>query len=246
MTTLLMSSRHTEDDQALWRASVSRGWSVARARGIRLPDIDDSEIVIYVESLYSPTIAKMIGRELLSPPDNWLVTVPQEFTKRAIALTTLGEARILTQPAFVKPPNDKSFAAQVYDSGTCLPVEFDDDMSVLVADPVQWDVEFRCFCLDGKVQTLSPYLRSGILAKLDDYEMTPAEETTVTEFTETVLAGTQAISPRAIVIDVGLIRGRGWAVVEANSAWGSGIYGCDPDAVLDVIRHATVQPAKES
>ena len=65
MTTLLMSSRHTEDDQALWRASVSRGWSVARARGIRLPDIDDSEIVIYVESLYSPTIAKMIGRELL-------------------------------------------------------------------------------------------------------------------------------------------------------------------------------------
>lgn len=236
MTTLLMSSRHTEDDQALWRASVRRGWSVARARGIRLPDIDDSEIVIYVESLYSPTIAKMIGRELLGPPENWLVNVPQEFAKRTIALTTLGEARNLTQPAFVKPPNDKSFAAQVYVSGTCLPIEFDDNMTVLVADPVQWEVEFRCFCLDGKVQTLSPYLRSGILAKLDDYKMATVEQTTVTEFTEKVVAGTDAFSPRAIVIDIGRIKGKGWAVVEANAAWGSGIYGCDPDAVLDVIR----------
>jgi len=36
MTTLLMSSRHTEDDQALWRAAIGRGWSVDRARGIRL------------------------------------------------------------------------------------------------------------------------------------------------------------------------------------------------------------------
>ena len=183
---------------------------------------------------------------MLGPPENWLVNVSQEFTKRAIALTTLGEARSLTQPAFVKPPNDKSFTAQVYDFGINLPVEFDDNMTVLVADPVQWDVEFRCFCLDGRVQTLSPYLRSGILAKIDDYKMTSDEQTIVTEFTENVLATTDAFSPRAIVIDVGQIKGKGWAVVEANAAWGSGIYGCDPDAVLDVIRHATVQPAKES
>lgn len=57
MTTLLMSSRHTEDDQALWRAAIRRGWSVSRARGIRLPEINDAEIVIYVEPLYAPIIA---------------------------------------------------------------------------------------------------------------------------------------------------------------------------------------------
>lgn len=44
MTTLLMSSRHTADDQALWRTAIGRGWSVARARGIRLPDIEDDEV----------------------------------------------------------------------------------------------------------------------------------------------------------------------------------------------------------
>ena len=50
MTTLLLSSRHTEDDQALWRAAIGRSWSVERARGIRVPEIDDTEIVVYLLS----------------------------------------------------------------------------------------------------------------------------------------------------------------------------------------------------
>jgi hypothetical protein len=37
-----------------------------------------------------------------------------------------------------------------------------------------------------------------------------------------------------------VIAGRGWAVVEQNSAWGAGIYGCDPEKVLAVLRHAAV------
>ncbi|MES2792871.1 MAG: ATP-grasp domain-containing protein, partial [Planctomycetota bacterium] len=155
MTTLLMSSRHTEDDQALWRAAIGRGWSVVRARGIRLPEIEDDEVVIYIEALYAPTIAEMLGRTLLDLPDDWLVRLPSEFRHRQVQLMTLGQARTLNRPSFCKPPNDKSFAAQVYESGAALPVEFDDDMAVLVADPVPWESEFRCFCLDGKVLTLS-------------------------------------------------------------------------------------------
>jgi len=242
MTTLLMSSRYTEDDQALWRAAIGRRWSVARARGIRLPEIDDPEIVIYVEALYAPTIARMIGRKLLDPADDWLVKTPHDFTKRRITLTTLGKARGLADPAFVKPPNDKSFAAQVYESGACLPKEFDADMPVLVAEPVRWEAEFRCFCLDGRVRTLSPYLRSGVHAKQSNYEASNGELQAATEFAETVLAAPGIITPRAVVLDVGQITGQDWAVVEANGALGSGIYGCDPDAVLDVVQEATVQP----
>ena len=245
MTTLLMSSRHTEDDQALWRAAIGRGWSVARARGIRLPEIDDDEIVIYVEALYAPTIAGMIGRHLLEPSEDWHVRVPHEFRRREVQLMTLGKARAIKRPSFVKPPNDKSFAAQVYESGACLPLEFEDDMSVLVAEPVQWESEFRCFCLNGKVMTLSPYLRSGVHAQNTDYQATDNELCAATEFAEQVLAATLDFSPRAVVIDVGQIAGLGWAVVEANAAWGSGIYGCDPNLVLDVIRHATIQPEQK-
>jgi hypothetical protein len=49
MTTLLMSSRYTDDDQALWRVAVQRGWTVERVRGIRVPELADDELVIYVE-----------------------------------------------------------------------------------------------------------------------------------------------------------------------------------------------------
>lgn len=244
MTTLLMSSRHTEDDQALWRAAIGRGWSVVRARGICLPEIDDDEVVIYVEALYAATIAGMLGRGLLDPPEDWLVRLPQSFTKRRISLSDLREARRLTDPAFVKPPNDKSFAAQVYDSGASLPSAFDDDMAVLIATPVKWEAEFRCSCLDGEVVTLSPYFRNGELAKATDYQMSDDESDQATRIAEDVLRLPDLDMPRSVVVDVGRISGEGWAVVEANAAWGSGIYGCDPNAVLDVIRHATVQAEK--
>lgn len=242
MTTLLMSSRHTEDDQALWRVAIRRGWTVVRARGIRIPEIDDAEVVIYVEALYAATIATLIGRQLLDLPENWLCTLPYEFRGRGVRITSLRQARTLEVPRFVKPPNDKSFAARVYESGASLPQECDDDMAVLVADPVRWHSEFRCFCLDGKVLTLSPYLRSGVHARETDYEATDNEVGAATEFAEQVLASKFIPTPRAIVIDVGVIAGFGWAVVEANAAWGSGIYGCNPNRVLDVVRHATLQP----
>ncbi|GAB5440562.1 MAG: hypothetical protein Fues2KO_09110 [Fuerstiella sp.] len=245
MTTLLMSSRHTEDDQALWRVAIGRGWSVVRARGIRLPEIDDSEIVIYVEALYASTIATMVRRQLLDPPEDWLVQLPHEFKHRRIRLTTLGQARTINEAVFVKPPNDKSFAAQVYESGACLPSEFDAEMPVLISEPVQWETEFRCFCLDRKVETLSPYLRSGTHAKLSDYEASKAELQAAASFAEAVLAAADSMTPGAVVVDVGKIVGKGWSVVEANGAWGAGIYGCDPEGVLDVIRYATVQPKQE-
>ncbi len=46
--------------------------------------------------------------------------------------------------------------------------------------------------------------------------------------------------PPAAVIDVGRLAGGGWAVVEANPAWGAGICGCDPAAVLPVLRRACI------
>ena len=104
------------------------------------------------------------------------------------------------------------------------------------------ETEFRCFCLDGDVVTLSPYLRDDELAKKSNFKMSDEESREATNFAQSVLRLPDQKTPRSIVIDVGRIKGSGWAVVEANAAWGSGIYGCDPDAVLDVVRHATIQP----
>ena len=51
--------------------------------------------------------------------------------------------------------------------------------------------------------------------------------------------------PLAFVLDVGLVEGRGWAVVEFNPAWCSGLLGADPTAVLSVLpalKNPTVAP----
>ncbi|MCA9257537.1 MAG: ATP-grasp domain-containing protein [Phycisphaerales bacterium] len=238
MTTLLLSSRATEDNQAMWRAAIARDWDVERARGIRIPEINDSEIVLYVESLYAPTIADRLGLRLMEVPEDWLASLPREFTRRSIDLATLGVARSLTTPTFVKPPNDKSFAARVYENGSALPDAFDDAMTVLVSEPVAWDAEFRCFALDGRVRTLSPYLRRGALSRADGFSASDEELTAAQSLADEVLAIHAEKTPNAVVIDVGRLDDGNWAVVEANAAWGSGIYGCDPDVVLEVIRRA--------
>ena len=76
MTTLVLSSRHSEDNQALWRAAIRRPWSVVRVRGITLPPLTDDDIVLYVEALLAPTIAAGLSHRLLSPADDWLPSLP--------------------------------------------------------------------------------------------------------------------------------------------------------------------------
>jgi hypothetical protein len=47
--------------------------------------------------------------------------------------------------------------------------------------------------------------------------------------------------PAALVLDAGVIRNVGPAIVEANPASASGIYGCDPREVLEVLLAATIK-----
>ena len=239
-TTLLLSWRNTEDNQLLWRAGVNRGWSVERVRGINVPPID-GRVVIYVESLLAPEVARRCGVGLIGPADEWLPRLPAEYRRRDVWLTALGEVPAERLPLFLKPPNDKSFPAMVYDSVEELIPQYGAEAVVLAATPVQWEVEFRAFCLDRRVRTISPYLRNGVLSKLDGYSASEGELREAQDLAYQVLRDTRVATPRAVVIDVGKIVGKGWAVVEANAAWGSGIYGCDPDEVLSVVEQTVVR-----
>lgn len=75
-----------------------------------------------------------------------------------------------------------------------------------------------------------------------DFLHSAGEEHGLRGFVGALLADPGVDLPRAVALDVGVIPGRGWAVVEANAAWGSGLYGADPHEALGVIRHATVRP----
>lgn len=239
MTTLLLSSRFSEDNQRLWRAAIRRNWDTERVHGIRVPEIaTEEEVVLYVEALYAPTVAGHLGLRLLETSESWLPSLPEEYRLREVRLSSLGAVRNQSFPAFVKPPNDKSFPAKVYQGASELPEYEEESAMVLIAEPVSWEVEFRCFCLEGSVRTVSPYLREGALARLEGYRATDLELRESSQFAGRVINDERVEFPKAAVLDVGYIAGRGWAVVESNGAWGSGIYGCDSDEVLTVLRHA--------
>lgn len=246
LPTLLLSERTTEDNQLLWRAAIRRGWNVERSRGIRVPDgLLGKQVVLYVQALFAPSIARELSLSLVGPADDWLVKLPLPHRRRRVRLASLGEARLKRERQFVKPANDKRFAAQVYSSGGDLPDGYEDSMPVLIAEPVEWEVEYRCFVLDRAIRTQSPYLRHGKLASLDAFSAPDEEFRAATDFARSLLSDGTVDFPRAFALDVGSIVGRGWAVVEANPAWGSGIYGCDPDEVLEVLQYATVRSGSE-
>jgi hypothetical protein len=245
MPTLILSPRQTADIQALATAAQERGWSVVQLPNWRAPTgIKQDDVVLYGEPLFAEIIASELGIALLQAPLDWLTTLPQQFLQRTVTYHTLGAARRLPGPIFVKPADAKSFVAQVYSHGQALPNDdiFEDYLPVLVSDPVQWLVEYRCVVIDRHVVTASPYLRAGQLAQADD-ESWPAsteEQAAALNFATSVLSTPSIEVPPAFVLDIGFIAERGWAVIEANSVWGAGIYGCSPEVVLTALQRGCI------
>ncbi|NUU22298.1 MAG: ATP-grasp domain-containing protein [Streptomycetaceae bacterium] len=236
---LVLAPRSTETDRQLAVAAYRRGLRVERAHTWRPPDGSRAGAAhLYAGPLFADAVARELGLGLLEAPDDWLARLPRELTGRTVEVATLAEAWRLRRPAFVKPPTDKSFPARVYRDGTQLPGPdaADADTRVLVADVVRFRVEFRLFVLDGRVAAASCYAVDGDLAVAPaaDCPQWPAAEA----FAREVLAVSARDLPGAVVVDVGLLDGAGWAVVEANAAWASGGYACDDDAVLDVVLRA--------
>ena len=239
MPSLILSPRQTEDSQALWREAISRGWEVKRLSNWQIDDDtrELSEPFLYVEALFGPTLAEQLAVQLIDPPEDWLCRLPSKYRKRNVELTTLKNARELKRPAFVKPPNDKSFPAAVY-SPASLPTCFEPDMAVLVSEPVAFESEFRCFVLNREVRTYSLYSRNGEPTPQSPW--TKAESDSLLQFVTELLSDETIAIPSACVLDCGPIVGQGWAAVELNAAWGAGIYQCNPSKAIDVVRAATI------
>ena len=240
MPTLILSPRYSDDSIKLRRAAIALGWDLMRLAGWRCPeDFEPEEPVLFAEPLFNAAVAEQLGLALVEPPEDFLVTLPREYVGRDVRLTTAKEARKFPGPVFLKPPNLKTFPARVYATGAGLPGMPDDD-PVLVSEPVVWAAEFRFFVRDRMVKAWSPYWLNGALARnADEWVVDPELEAMTREMVDRLLADPRVNLPTALVLDAGVIRGVGAAVVEANEASGAGIYGCDPRDVLEVLRAAT-------
>lgn len=240
---LALAPQYTTTSELLSRSAHRRGMDVQV-----LPAHGGAGTAIWMPGghyyggpVFAARVVDALEIALLEPSDDWLATLPYEYTGRRITMATLGEARRLFRPAFVKPPSDKSFPAAVYASGSCLPTapELSLNVPVQISDVVTWAAEFRLYLLDGEVRTGSQYATYGRLdaERLDGHRY----EAAVLEFANDLLATCAGSLPSAVVVDVGLLAtpehatAGQWAVVEANMPWFSNCYAADPDRVLDVV-----------
>ncbi|MEU5884249.1 ATP-grasp domain-containing protein [Spirillospora sp. NPDC047279] len=240
MPTLVLSPRYTDDSKVLRAAAGAAGWKTERLGGWRAPGhLRGQDVVLYGEPTFVEVIAARLGVGLVDAPHDWLLGLPERHRRREVNESTLEAVRrSLNEPMFVKPADGrKAFEGTVYRAGDDLPGEdvLPGETPVLVGEPVTWEIEFRCFVLAGEVVTMSPYLRDGGLARTaaGRWEASEEDVRAAGEYAAGLLA--EVPVPPAVVVDVGRIRDRGWAVVEANAAWGAGLYGCDPAAVLPVL-----------
>ena len=246
LPTLILSPRYTTDSIALSKAAANAGWPVERLAQWHPSDgVMDKDVAVYGEPFFAAAIAEQLSSCLIEPPFDWLTTLPTHYMSRRVWFGSLPEARHLGVPTFIKPADDKCFTAQVYDRGADLPDlgHLPENTPILFSEPVEWEVEYRGFIRDRELLTLSPYFRNGRLAQAEngDWPAEPEETDEAVRFYSAFLRDETVALPPAIVVDVGRITGRVWAVVEANPAWSSGLYGCDPSQVLPVVERTCLK-----
>ncbi|GAA1963242.1 ATP-grasp domain-containing protein [Catenulispora subtropica] len=243
--TLVFSPRANDTSQVLTVAAYRRGMLTEHLTGWRVPEgfTIGGPAHLYAGPLFADAVAADLGVGLLEPPDDWLTRLPYDTVRRNIRMMTMAEAWQLRTPAFLKPPNDKSFPARIYRDGSQLPGPdaVDSDTPVLASDPVQFTTEFRLYALDGEITTGAQYAIDGDLdiEPLAGHELEPQ----ILAFGADVLSECADTLPSAVVVDVGLIVDPAHgavapAVIEANAAWASGHYAADPERVLDAVLRA--------
>ena len=240
--TLVLPPRFSDDSNALWRAAIRLGWNIERLQNWRVPESFSpaplQKVAIYGESLWANFVAQQLELRLYEPPLDWLAKLPAQFVGRSVEFGTLEQAREKSFPRFVKPAGEKAFEARVYQSAQELPPDSQgqEPLWVLTSDVVEWEVEHRFFVLGERIETASSYWRgeASTLGEDGEHHSLPGELEAASGFVESLLGDEQQGFAGAVV-DVGLLSGFGWAVVEANPAFALGIYGCDPEKVLQVV-----------
>lgn len=243
MAYLILYSQMSLDSKLLRKTAQKLGWETLRLEISQLPQWFERQEIDYALFYTAPSafqIARKLSVKLLGCDAYWLSRLPKEYTKRNIETLSLKKARELEFPIFIKPALAKSFPSQVYDKKMLQQIsEAPEEMLVCISEPVKWVLEYRCFILNREVLTLSAYRRYGELYH-ENLKMPKEEFEDAKSFVEEVLQDNRVEIPSGLVIDVGYIEEKGWAVVESNECWASGIYGCDPEKVLLSIQGACV------
>jgi hypothetical protein len=243
---LLLSNRDNDDRRSLLAAVQARDDArTVVCQSWRAPQNASSaeRLRIYASAMFADVMAGQVGLTLLETPLAWLAGLPPELTGRQIVLASMDEVRQMPFPRHVKAIDDKRINPQVYQSAHDISVErIGGDCLTLSSRPVNLTVEARFFVSEAQIVAGSFYMRDRrpAIARLD----ASREAQLLTDFAADAVAQLHDTMPAGTVIDVGLIDDRQPVIVEANAAWASGLYACDPARALESILHASITDAE--
>lgn len=238
---VLEGRRYSNDSVNMSRAALASGWDVLRVTDYAYEN-DGVKPILYGSKWLGSVISEACGVDFVRPPNDWLARLPERYVKRKIS-HHLSPVEWPSERSFIKCCDSKRFAAEVY-SPEDMPAlaEFIDEDGILISEPVRFETEFRLFILDGLVTDVSSYMAAGVPTQTDGGWLSfPELEGAAVRFAQDVMTDPNVECPISFVMDVGTIEDRGWAVIEANESWFSGLYACDPLKVLETIEGAVVK-----
>jgi len=226
-------------DESLLLAAAATGWGTITCDGDALPPAVP-EPAVYATTDRATRAATALDLALLEPTFDLLTRVPERYLRRRVHFVRFADLSRLAGRAFVKPadPLDKWFDAGLYSDARDIRTRNRDRplAPVLVSEPVEWSAEYRYFVLNGSVVASSPYLALGrAVWRSAKGEAAPGGRAVA----EAVCAALGAACPPALVVDVGRIEDRGWAVVEFNPIWSAGLLAARAECILPALRRAT-------
>lgn len=187
---------------------------------------------------------------LWSPGPYWLTQLGREHLHRRVWVSPLehvADAPLWCPgaPVFAKPAEIKVHGLEARPYGT--PAAATRAMTdrhltgasmVVLSELVEFVEEYRCFVAPGPdgaptVVAASPYLVHDVTWDAWEDVSSAPDPTAAAAFAQQVLAAVDG--PPGYVVDVGRLADGRWAVVEANAAWSSNPYHCDPAGVVAAV-----------
>lgn len=146
---------------------------------------------------------------------------------------------------FAKPAEIKVRGLEAHPYGTAAAVaramtehHLTGTSMVVLSEVVEFVEEYRCFIAPGPggaptVVAASAYLVAGQTWDAWEDASSAPDPAEAAAFAQAVVATVDG--PPGYVVDVGLLADGRWAVVEANAAWSSNPYHCDPAGVVAAV-----------
>jgi len=238
---IALSPIYTEDSNNLKKASINSSYELNRFNAKwDVPEEFHSDVIaVYGEDIYAEIVAEQCNLTLTKLADNWFSKISEEFTKRKISYGQLKEF-VNEENIFIKCSDFKSFKAGVFDKVRNIKGfdSLDLESTVFTSEVVEWELEVRCFVLNNEIKTHSSYWRNNAF---NTNPLSETEQKELFEFFKDFIQKYSSTLPNAIVLDFGIIKGKGWALIEANPAWRSGLYDCDAAKALEVIVESCIK-----